>query len=98
MPNDSGTLQARVDTVTRALTAAGYASEPDPANNTSNAPEYLKVFWRGLAKNKRVDFLNLVFSGTNGEKVTIEGEDLGYSIPSDLKALIERVQHNLPGE
>ena len=68
-------LQALVGTVTRALTAAGYASEPDPANNTSNAPAYIKVFCKGIPKNKRVDYLNLVFSGTNGEYVTIEGED-----------------------
>ena len=90
------TLQALVDTVARALTAAGYASEPDQANNTSSAAAYLKVFCKGIPKNKRVDFLNLVFSGTGGEQVTIEGEETIYDIPANLKALIERVRYNLP--
>ena len=89
-------LQALVDTVTRVLTAAGYASEPDPANNTSIAPEYLMVFCKAISKNKRVDFLNLVFTGASGEQVTIEGEETIYTMPGDLKALVERVQHNQP--
>ena len=96
MCDDNGTLQAPVDTVTHALTAAGYASEPDPANNTSNASVYLKIFCKDIPKNKRVDFLNLVFSGTGGEQVTIEGEETIYDIPANLKALIERVRYNLP--
>ena len=89
-------LKALVNTVTRALTAAGYASEPDPANNTSTAPAYLKVFCKGIPKNKRVDFLNLVFGETGGDQVNIEGEETVYTIPANLKALVERVQYNLP--
>lgn len=89
-------LQALVDTVIQALTAAGYASEPDQANNVSNAPAYLKVFCKGSPKNKRVDFLNLVFGGTAGEQVKIEGEETAYDIPANLKALVERVKFNLP--
>lgn len=96
MPNDNESLQALVNTVTRALTEAGYVSEPDPANNTSHAPEYLKVFCKGVPKNKRVDFLNLVFSETGSDQVKIEGEETVYTIPTNLKALVERVQHNLP--
>ena len=49
-------LQVLVDTVTQALMAAGYVSEPDPANNASNAPAYLKVFCKDVPKNRRVDF------------------------------------------
>jgi hypothetical protein len=94
MSNDS--LQALVDTVTRALAAAGYASEPDPANNTSNAPAYMKVFCKDIPKNKRVDYLNLVFSENGGEHVVIEGEPTDYAIPNNLNALVERVKHNLP--
>jgi hypothetical protein len=94
MRNES--LQALVNTVTRALTAAGYVSEPDPANNASNAPAYLKVFCQGIPKNRRVDNLNLVFSGTSCERVTIEGEETTYIVPADLKALVERVRYNLP--
>ncbi len=96
MSNDDETLRALVDTVARALTAAGYASEPDPTNNASNAPEYLKVFCRDVPKRKQVDFLNLVFSDTGGEQVTIEGEETVYAIPNDLKALVVRVRYNLP--
>jgi hypothetical protein len=90
------TLQALVDTVARALTAAGYVSEPDHANNTSNAPAYLKVFCKDIPKRRRVDYLNLVFNGTSCERVTIEGEKAIYVIPNDLKALVDRVQYNLP--
>ena len=88
--------QAQVDIVTRTLTAAGYVSEPDPANNTGNAPAYLKVFCHGIPKHRRVDYLNLVFSGPNCERVTIEGEPTTYDIPANLTALVERVQNNLP--
>jgi len=91
-----GTLQALVDAVTRALAEAGYVSEPDPANNTSNAPAYLKVFCKGLPKNKRVDYLNLVFGETSGEQVTVEGENAIYVIPKELQALVERVRFKLP--
>jgi hypothetical protein len=90
------TPQALVDTVTRALTAAGYASEPDPANNVLNAPAYLRVFCQGIPRSKRVDNLNLVFSGTSCERVIVEGEEEYYTLPSDLKALVERVRYNLP--
>lgn len=96
MANDNGTLQALVNTVTRALTAAGYASEPDPENNASNAPAYLKVFCKDIPKRRRVDFLNIVFNGPGGEQVTIEGEETVYTMPANLKALVERIQHNLP--
>jgi len=89
-------LQGPVNTVARALTAAGYLSESDPANNASNAPAYLKVFCKGIPKNKRVDYLNLVFSGTGSEQVKIEGEETVYTIPANLKSLVERVQYNLP--
>jgi len=82
--------------IAHALTAAGYASEPDQANNTSNAPGYLKVFCKSTPKNKRVDYLNLVFIGTGSEQVTIEGEETAYTIPASLKALVEPVQYNLP--
>jgi hypothetical protein len=88
--------QALVDTVARALTAAGYVSEPDPENNTWNAPAYLKVFSQHIPKHSRVDYLNLVFSGTNCERVAIEGEQTTYDIPANLPALVERVQNNLP--
>jgi hypothetical protein len=96
MSNDNASLQVLVDTVTRALSAAGYASEPDPANNVSNAPAYLKVFCKDVSKHRRVDFVNLVFGGPTGEQVTIEGNDTVYAVPGGLKALIERLQHNLP--
>jgi hypothetical protein len=89
-------LQALVLSVTRALVAVGYASEPDQANNTTSAPAYLKVFCKDIPKLKRVDYLNLVFGGTGGEQVTIEGEETVYTVPANLKALVERVQHNLP--
>ena len=89
-------LQALVATVTRALAEAGYVSEPDPVNNTSNAPAYLKVFCKDIPKNKRVDFLNLVFSGTGCEQVTIEGEETIYTFSAKLTALVERVRYNLP--
>jgi hypothetical protein len=89
-------LQLPVDTVIRALTAAGYVSESDPANNASNAPVYLKVFCKGIPKNKRVDYLNLVFRGTSSEQVEIEGEETVYTIPANLKSLVERIQYNLP--
>ena len=89
-------LQALVNTVIRALSTAGYACESDPANNASNAPAYLKVFCKVIPKNKRVDYLNLVFGGTGSEQVRIEGEDTAYTIPADLKSLVERVQYNLP--
>jgi hypothetical protein len=88
--------QALVDLVARALTAAGYVSEPDPTNNTGNAPAYLKVFSRDIPKHKRVDYLNLVFSGPNCERVVIEGEETHYGIPANLAALVGRVQNNLP--
>ena len=90
------THQAQVNTETRALTAAGYISQPDPANNASNALAYLKVFCQGIPKDKRVDFLNLVFTGSSCEQVTIEGEEAVYNIPKDLKTLIERVEYKLP--
>jgi hypothetical protein len=96
MSNDNGTLQALVATVTRALADAGYVSEPDPANNTSNAPEYLRVFCKDVPKRNRVDYLNLVFIGIGGEQVTIEGEETIYTLPADLKVLVERVRYNLP--
>lgn len=89
-------LQSLVNPVTRALTAAEYAAEPDSANNTSNAPAYLKVFCRDVPKNRRVDFLNFVFSEDGGDHVKIEGEETVYTIPADLNALVERVQYNLP--
>jgi hypothetical protein len=89
-------LQALISVVTRALTGAGYASEPDLANNASNAPAYLKVFCQGIPKNRRVDYLNLVFGGTDGERVSIEGEETIYTIPADLNALVERIRFNLP--
>ena len=89
-------VQALVDSVTRALTAVGYSSEPDPGNNTLDAPAYLRVFCKGIPKNKRVDFLNLVFNVTEGEQVMIEGEETVYTIPANVEALIERIQHNLP--
>jgi hypothetical protein len=89
-------LRAQVSLVTRALNAAGYASEPDPANNTSNAIAYLKVFCKDLPKRRRVDFLNLVFSGPNGEQVKIEGDDTTYTLPDRLQALVDRVRFNLP--
>ena len=92
----SESIQTLVATVTRTLSDAGYVSEPDQENNTSSAPAYLKVFCKDIPKNKRVDFLNLVFSGTSGEQVTIEGEETIYAIPNDLKALVERVRNNLP--
>lgn len=88
--------QALVELVARALTAAGYVSEPDPTNNTGNAPAYLKVFCQGIPKHKRVDYLNLVFSGPNCERVTIEGEETNYDIPANVTALVERVRNNLP--
>ena len=91
-----GTLQSLVDAVIRALAEAGYVSEPDPANNTSNALAYLKVFCKGIPKNKRVAYLNLVFGGTGGEQVTLEGEDAIYVIPKDLKALLKRLRYKLP--
>lgn len=94
MSNDP--LPAPVATVTQALIAAGYAVEPDPANNTSNAPAYLKVFCRGIPKHQRVDYLNLVFSEPSCNRVTIEGEGTIYEIPADLKAAVERVRNNLP--
>jgi len=87
--------QALVDIVARALTAAGYVSEPDPANNTSSAPAYLKVFCQDIPKHRRVDYLNLVFSGTNCERAMIEGEGTTYDIPANLTALVERVQNKL---
>ena len=90
------TQQALVNSVARALTTAGYISEPDSANNTSNAPAYLKVFCQGIPKGGRVDNLNLVFVGAGCERVTIEGEEDCYTLPTDLKSLVERVQHNLP--
>jgi hypothetical protein len=94
MCNDA--QQSIVNSVTRALTAAGYASEPDPTNNVSNAPAYLKVFCESIPKNRRVDYLNLVFGGANWETVVIEGEERCYTIPTDLKALVERIRYNLP--
>ncbi len=90
------TKQAPVNTVTRALTAEGYMSEPDPQNNAANAPDYLKVFCKGMPKNRRVDYLNLVCSGTGGEQVQVEGEETIYTIPAYLKTFVERVQYNLP--
>ena len=89
-------LQALVAAVTQALTEAGYVSEPDQANNTTNAPAYLKVFCKGIPKSKRVDYLNLVFSAAGGEQVKIEGEETTYTVPAKLKALVERVQYKLP--
>lgn len=89
-------LQALVNTVTRALTEAGYVSEPDPANNASDAPAYLKVFCKDLPKRRRVNFLNLVFGGIGSEQVKLEGEETIYTIPTNLKALVERVRNNLP--
>jgi hypothetical protein len=94
MSNES--KQTPVSAVTRAISAAGYVSEPDPANNTSNAPVYLRVFCQNVPKNKRVDNLNLVFGGNNCDRVVIEGEEKLYTIPTDLNALVERVRHNLP--
>ena len=91
-----GSLQSLVDAVIRALAEAGYVSEPDPANNTSNAPAYLKVFCKGIPKHKRVDYLNLVFDGTDGERVTLEGETTIYAMPKDLKVLVERLRYKLP--
>jgi len=90
------TLQTVVTTVTRALADAGYASEPDPANNATAAPAYLKVFCRSTSKSKRVDYLNLVFSETGHEDVRIEGEPTIYDVPGKLNALLTRVRHNLP--
>ncbi len=89
-------LQGLVAAVAQALTEAGYVSEPDHANNATNAPAYLKVFCKGIPENKRVDYLNLVFSGTGGEQVKIEGEETIYTVPAKLKALVDRVRHNLP--
>lgn len=96
MANDNESLETLVGAVTRALGAAGYASEPDPDNNTSNAPAYLKVFCKDLPKRRRVDFLNVVFGGSAGEQIRIEGEDTVYTLPADLKDLVGRVRHNLP--
>ncbi|HEY5961592.1 MAG TPA: hypothetical protein VIV60_33765, partial [Polyangiaceae bacterium] len=92
MTNDHVMLQSLVEAVTRALSAAGYASEPDPSNNTSNAPAYLKVFCKDLPKRRRVDYVNLVFGGLAGEQVRLEGEEKIYTMPGDVKALVERVQ------
>jgi hypothetical protein len=89
-------LQGLVNSVTRALAEAGYVSEPDPANNSSNAPAYLKVFCQNVPKKSRVDFLNLVFDGPSGERAIIEGEEMVYIIPANLKALVERIRYNLP--
>ena len=94
MTDDS--LQVLVAEVTQALTEAGYLSEPDQANNSTNAAAYLKVFSKGIPKNKRVDYLNLVFGGAGGEQVKIEGEETTYIVPAKLKALVDRVRHNLP--
>jgi hypothetical protein len=90
------TTNTEVAMVARALTEAGYVSEPDPANNSTNAPAYLKVFCQGIPKSKRVDYVNLVFGGTGGTQVKIEGEETTYPVPAKLKALVERVRHNLP--
>lgn len=89
-------LQSSVADVVRALAEAGYASEPDPANNVANAPAYLKVFCKNLSKYERVDYLNLVFSGTAGDEVTIEGEETSFSIPAKTKDLVERIRYKLP--
>lgn len=89
-------LQALVAEVTRALAEAGYVSESDPANNVTSAPAYLKVFCKGISKNKRVDYLNLVFSGNAGEQVTIEGEETSFPVPSKTKDLVERIRYKLP--
>lgn len=94
MSNDP--LQALVDDVSHALSQAGYACEPDPANNVTNAPAYLKVFCKGIPKNERVDYLNLVFGGISGERVEIEGEETPYTVPAKLKALVQRIQYKLP--
>jgi len=96
MSSDDEAMRELVGTLSRALHAAGYVSEPDPANNTWNAPAYLKVFCRDIPKRRRVDFLNLVFDGLAGERVRIEGEDTVYRLPDDLKRLVERIAHNLP--
>ena len=94
MTDDS--LQGLVAAVTQALTEAGYISEPDQPNNTTNAPAYLKVFCKSIPKSKRVDYLNLVFGGAGGEQVKIEGEETMYTVPAKVKALVDRVRHNLP--
>ncbi len=89
-------MQSLVAAVTQALAEAGYVAEPDTANNATNAPAYLKVFCKGIPKNKRVDYLNLVFGGTGGEQVKIEGEEGVYTLPAKLKSLVDRVRYNLP--
>jgi hypothetical protein len=43
-----------------------------------------------------VDYLNFAFGGSGGTQVTIEGEETTYPVPTKLKALVERVRHNLP--
>ena len=50
----------------------------------------------GIPKSKRVDYLNLLFSGAGGEQVQIEGEETIYTVPAKLKVLVERVRYNLP--
>lgn len=91
-----GSLQALVADLAQALSEAGYVSEPDPTNNITNAPAYLKVFCKGISKNKRVDYLNLVFSGNTGERVTIEGEETSFSVPAQTRELVERIRYKLP--
>jgi hypothetical protein len=94
MTDDS--LRSTVTDVIRALNEAGYASEPDPGNNVANAPAYLKVFCKGVSKDNRVDYLNLVFGGTAGEQVTIEGEQTSFPIPAEMRDLVERIRYKLP--
>jgi hypothetical protein len=48
----TSTTNTEVATVARALGEAGYVSEPDPANNSTNAPAYLKIFCQGIPKSK----------------------------------------------